>query len=403
MGSAGKNRSILIVVENLPVPFDRRVWMESTTLRDAGYTVSVISPTGKGYEKTYEVIDGIHVYRHKLPLEHSSVLGYLREYSSALWNEWRLARKAFKEHRFQTFHASNPPDLIFIVALWFKLFHGVKFLFDHHDLTPELYESKFNKRGFFYHCMKISERMTFELASKVISTNQSYKNVAIERGKKSPSDVHIVRSGPNLEKFKPVPPDPAYFNNRKYLVGYMGVMGEFDGVDHLVRAAEVLVKGKGREDIQFCFVGSGPCFEELQQLAADLGIAGHVEFCGRVSDEEMIARLSSCDVCVDCDPLNALNDKCTMNKILEYMALKRPIVQYDLTEGRFSAQEASIYAEPNNVEDLAAKIEELLADEPRRKTMGEYGAKRMADELEWRYQIPKLLHAYDELFKLVEK
>ena len=399
MDSAGNGRSILIVVENLPVPFDRRVWMESTTLKNAGYTVSVISPTGKGFEKTYEVIDGIHVYRHKLPPEHSSALGYLREYSSTLWNEWRLACKAYKEHHFRVFHACNPPDLIFIVALWFRLFHGVKFLFDHHDLTPELYESKFNKRGFFYHCMKVAERLTFGMASKVISTNESYKKVAVERGKMNPNDVHIVRSGPNLEKFKPVPRVESYAHGKKYLVGYMGVMGEFDGVDHLVRAAEVLVKKKGRTDIQFCFVGSGPCFEDLQQMATDLGIGDYVEFAGRVSDEEMIARLSSCDVCVDCDPLNALNDKCTMNKILEYMALKRPIVQYDLTEGRFSAQEASLYAEPNNFEDLADKVEQLLGDESMRKKMGECGAKRMADELEWRYQIPKLLKVYDEIFQ----
>lgn len=201
MDSAGNGRSILIVVENLPVPFDRRVWMEATTLKNAGYTVSVISPTGKGYKKTYEVIDGIHVYRHKLPPEHSSALGYLREYSSALWNEWRLACKAYKQHRFRVFHACNPPDLIFLVALWFRVFHGVRFLFDHHDLTPELYESKFNKRGFFYHCMMLAERCTFALASKVISTNESYKQVAVERGKKKPEDVHIVRSGPDLKNF----------------------------------------------------------------------------------------------------------------------------------------------------------------------------------------------------------
>lgn len=397
MESAGEIRSILIVVENLPVPFDRRVWMEAMTLRDAGYNVSVISPTGKGYDKEYEIIENIHIYRHNLPPEQSSVYGYFREYSSALISEWRLANKAYKSHKFRVFHACNPPDLIFIVAVWFRLFYGVKFLFDHHDLTPELYESKFNKRGFFYQCMRWAERCTFALASKVISTNESYKKIAIERGKMKQEDVHIVRSGPDLDKFKPVNINRKLFNNRKYMVGYLGVMGEFDGVDHLIRAAEILVKN-GRNDIHFCLIGSGPCFEDLNKLSIDLGISEFIEFTGRICDTEMIERLSSCDICVDCDPLNPLNDKCTMNKVLEYMALGRPIVQYDLTEGRYSAQQASVYAEPNNINDLATKIEELLDNEIMRKQMSEIGLKRMTEDLEWKHQKPNLLKVYNELF-----
>ena len=397
MESAGEIRSILIVVENLPVPFDRRVWMEAMTLRDAGYNVSVISPTGKGYDKEYEIIENIHIYRHNLPPEQSSVYGYFREYSSALISEWRLANKAYKSHKFRVFHACNPPDLIFIVAVWFRLFYGVKFLFDHHDLTPELYESKFNKRGFFYQCMRWAERCTFALASKVISTNESYKKIAIERGKMKQEDVHIVRSGPDLDKFKPVNINRKLFNNRKYMVGYLGVMGEFDGVDHLIRAAEILVKN-GRNDIHFCLIGSGPCFEDLNKLSIDLGISEFIEFTGRICDTEMIERLSSCDICVDCDPLNPLNDKCTMNKVLEYMALGRPIVQYDLTEGRYSAQQASVYAEPNNINDLATKIEELLDNEIMRQQMSEIGLKRMTEDLEWKHQKPNLLKVYNELF-----
>ena len=397
MESAGEIRSILIVVENLPVPFDRRVWMEAMTLRDAGYNVSVISPTGKGYDKEYEIIENIHIYRHNLPPEQSSVYGYFREYSSALISEWRLANKAYKSHKFRVFHACNPPDLIFIVAVWFRLFYGVRFLFDHHDLTPELYESKFNKRGFFYQCMRWAERCTFALASKVISTNESYKKIAIERGKMKQEDVQIVRSGPDLDKFKPVNINRKLFNNRKYMVGYLGVMGEFDGVDHLIRAAEILVKN-GRNDIHFCLIGSGPCFEDLNKLSIDLGISEFIEFTGRICDTEMIERLSSCDICVDCDPLNPLNDKCTMNKVLEYMALGRPIVQYDLTEGRYSAQQASVYAEPNNINDLATKIEELLDNEIMRKQMSEIGLKRMTEDLEWKHQKPNLLKVYNELF-----
>lgn len=389
---------ILIIVENLPVPFDRRVWMESTTLKKAGYEVSVICPTGKGYETKYEVIDGIHVYRHDLPPEVSSAAGYIREYSAALWSEWRLARRVLKERGFDVIHACNPPDLIFLVAAWFKLLHRKNFLFDHHDLNPELYESKFNKRGMFYHALKIAERLTFALANTVISTNQSYRQVAIERGKMKPDRVHVVRSGPDLTRFNRVEANPEYHNGREFLVGYLGVMGEFDGVDHLVKAAHELIKNRRRTDIQFCFIGGGPMLESLKQLAKDLDIDEYVEFTGRVSDEELIERLSSCDVCANPDPLNPLNDKSTMNKILEYMALERAIVQYDLLEGKRSAEEASLYADPNNIPDFATKIEDLLADPEKRAEMGRIGRSRMVNTLEWRHQIPKLLNAYAQVF-----
>ncbi|MGJ3237992.1 MAG: glycosyltransferase family 4 protein [Anaerolineae bacterium] len=386
--------SVLIIVENLPVPFDRRVWMECNTLRDAGYEVSVICPTGKQYTSLYEVIDEIHIYRHDLPPEESSVRGYLREYSSALSAQWRLTRKIHKERGFDVIHICNPPDLMFMISLPYKLFSGKRVIFDHHDLNPELYESKFNKRGLFYHLLKITERLTFMTANTVISTNESYKEVAMTRGKKSEKDIFVVRSGPDISRFIKVAPNPEYKHGKPYMIGYLGVMGEFDGVDHLVRAAAELINNRQRTDIQFCFIGSGPMLESLQNLSKELNITDYVEFTGRISDEDMIARLSSCDVCVDPDPLNPLNDKSTMNKILEYMALEQPIVQYDLTEGRRSAQNASLYAEPNNVADLATKIEELLANPEQRAEMGKLGRKRMVEELEWSYQKSKLLAAY---------
>jgi glycosyltransferase involved in cell wall biosynthesis len=395
--SAGK---VLIIVENLPVPFDRRVWMESTTLTAAGYNVTVICPKGKGYEKEYEEIDGIHIYRHDLPPEVSSAAGYISEYSHALWHELRLARKAYREQGgFDVIHACNPPDLIFMVGLWFKLFHGVKFIFDQHDLNPELFESKFNKRGLFYQALRITERMTFATADIVISTNESYKEIALTRGGKKKENVFVVRSGPKLDLFIPVPQNKVYKKGKAFLIGYLGVMGEFDGVDHLVRAAHELVVNRKRTDIQFCLVGSGPMFESLNKLSKELGIDHAMEFTGRIGDTEMIERIGSCDVCVDCDPLNPLNDKSTMNKVLEYMALERPIVQYDLVEGRRSALDASVYAEPNNVADLATKIEELLADPEKCAIMGKYGRKRMQDELEWKHQAPKLLEAYRHVIK----
>ncbi len=388
---------VLIIVENLPVPFDRRVWMESTTLAAAGYTVSIICPIGKGYEKTFEVIDGIHIYRHPLPAEESSPLGYIREYFTALRHEFRLARRVKKERGFGVIHACNPPDLIFLVALWFKLLYGTKFLFDQHNLNPELYESKFLRRDVFYHGLRFAERCTFAAANLVICTNESYRAVALSRGRKRPDRVFVVRSGPRLDIFNPVPPLSRYKRNKAWLVGYLGVMGEFDGVDHLVRAAHELIANRGRQDIAFCFVGSGPMLESLKAMAVKLGIDSAVEFTGRVSDTEMIERICTCDVCVDCDPLNPLNNVSTMNKVLEYMALKRPIVQYDLIEGRRSALDASVYAQPNDVMDLADKIEALLGDPNLRKSMGEFGRSRMENELEWKHQAPHLLAAYDAL------
>lgn len=390
--SAGK---VLIIVENLPVPFDRRVWMESTTLASNGYEVTVICPKGKGYEKEYEILNEIHIYRHDLPPEISSSIGYIREYSTALWHELRLARQVYRQRGgFDVIHACNPPDLIFLVGWWFKLFHGVKFIFDQHDLNPELYESKFNKRGFFYQALRIAERLTFATADIVISTNESYKEIALSRGHKKKSAVFVVRSGPKLDIFNPVPQNSIHKKGKKFLVGYLGVMGEFDGVDHLVRVAYELIVNRKRNDIQFCLVGSGPMLESLKKLTTELKIEHSIEFTGRIGDTEMIERISSCDVCVDCDPLNPLNDKSTMNKVLEYMALERPIVQYDLVEGKRSALDASLYAKPNDINDLATRIEELLADPVKREYMGKYGRKRMQNELEWKHQAPKLLDAY---------
>ena len=392
---------ILIIVENLPLPFDRRVWMESNTLRKEGYDIFIICPKGKGYDKDYEKINDINIYRHPLPPEKSSALGYLREYSHALYYEWKLARKIYKENKFNVIQACNPPDFIFLVALWFKILYKVKFVFDHHDLNPELYESKFNKRGFFYYFLKVAERLTFMSANMVMSTNESYKEVAITRGHVDKDKVHVVRSGPDLNLFNLKPPNNIYKKGREYLVGYLGVMGEFDGVDHFVRAIGIIINEMNRRDIQFCLIGSGPCFEDLQKLSTDLGINEYVEFTGRISDEELLKRLSTCEVCVNADPLNPLNDKSTMNKILEYMALSKPIVQYDLVEGKRSAGEASLYAIPNDIYDFAKKIIELLDDEDKRIKMGRIGRRRMEDKLEWKHQSKKLIKAYHNLFNQI--
>jgi glycosyltransferase involved in cell wall biosynthesis len=397
--SAGRStRKVLFIVENLPSPFDRRVWQEATTLRDAGYVVSIICPTGAGCEERYVEIEGIAIYRHPLPLEAEGALGYLMEYASALYWEFKLAWRVRRERGFDAIHACNPPDLIFLVGGFFKKVFGTRFLFDHHDINPELYEAKFGRRDFFWRLLVRLERWTFRTADVSIATNESYRRIAVERGGMDPARVVVVRSGPKLERLRQIPPVESLKRGRRYLVGYVGVMGRQEGIDYLLRAAAHIVKTMGRDDVHFGLVGGGTSLAEMKTLATSLGLAEHVTFTGRVDDQQLLEMLNTTDVCVNPDVANEMNDKSTMNKIMEYMALGKPIVQFDLTEGRFSARDASLYARRNDVVDMAEKIVELLDDPERRKAMGEYGRRRVLNELEWRYEAPKLLDAYDMLF-----
>ncbi|WP_419176483.1 glycosyltransferase family 4 protein [Desulfosediminicola sp.] len=400
MASAGKEkkRRVLIIIENLPAPFDRRVWQEATTLRDAGYGVSIACPTGKGYKKRYEVIDDIRIYRYQLPTEGAGVLGYLAEYSAALFWQFLISFKVLFGPGFDAMHACNPPDNIFLVGGFFKLFFRKRFLFDHHDINPELYEAKFGKRDFFYKVMLAWERWTFKTADVSIATNESYKKIAIERGGMAPEKVHVVRSGPMLDRLKIIPAVPELKKGRKYLVGYVGVMGAQEGIDYLLRSVEHIVKKMGRDDIHFGLVGGGTDLDGMKEYARELGVAEYVTFTGRVPDQELLEMLNTADICVNPDVANEMNDKSTMNKIMEYMALGKPIVQFDLTEGRFSAQDASLYAKKNDIVDMAEKIVQLLEDPVVREKMGELGRNRVIKELEWKYEAPKLLLAYDMLF-----
>ncbi|WP_415356449.1 glycosyltransferase family 4 protein [Halioglobus sp. Uisw_031] len=396
MASAGKR--ILFIVENLPSPFDRRVWQEATTLHQNGYQVAIICPTGKGYEEKYECLDGIHIYRHPLPPEAEGALGYALEYGVALYWEFYLSFKVLFSHGFDAIHACNPPDLIFLVGGFFKFFFHKKFLFDHHDINPELYEAKFGRRDFFYRLMLLCERLTFKTADRSIATNESYKQIAIERGGMHPDKVTVVRSGPKLNRLKIIEPVLALKKGRKHLVGYVGVMGKQEGIDYLLRALHYIVEQKNRTDVHFGLVGGGTELTSLQAYAKALGIEDYVTFTGRVSDQQMLEMLNTADVCVNPDVANEMNDKSTMNKIMEYMALAKPIVQFDLSEGRFSAQEASLYARRNDTKDLAEKILLLLDDQVKRKAMGDFGRNRIITELEWKYEEPKLLEAYRLLF-----
>ncbi|MGB5874305.1 MAG: glycosyltransferase family 4 protein [Bacteroidota bacterium] len=395
MASPGKR--VLIIVENLPVPFDKRVWNEAKALTRAGYSVSVISPVGKGYEKRHEEIDGIAVYRHPLPAEGSGPLGYAVEYSVALFWETLLAFRVLFTGGFDAIHACNPPDTIFLIGLLFRLF-GKKFLFDHHDINPELYIAKFGRKGFFYYLMITLERLTFMTAHISIATNASYREIAILRGRMRPDKVYIVRSGPDLKKFRPVPPDETLKEGKKYLVGYVGVMGKQEGLNYLLDAASHVLHDRDRKDVLFVIIGSGTEFGAIREYANKLGLNRHVRFTGRIPDDELLTYLSTADVCVNPDVANEMNDKSTMNKVMEYMALGKPIVQFNLTEGRRSALEASLYARKNDATDFADKLLFLLDNENLRHRMGTFGRERVESVLAWEYSEKVLLEAYRALF-----
>ena len=310
----------------------------------------------------------------------------------------RLAWKVFFRHGFDIIHACNPPDLIFLAALPFRLL-GKKFIFDQHDVNPELYEAKFSRRDMFWRLLKLVERLTFLLATTSIATNESYRNIAITRGGMKAERVHIVRSGPDLSVMKKLPENPALKKGRRYLVGYVGVMGDQEGIDLLLEAVNHLVHDFGRNDVQFMLAGSGPALENLKAMAVKLCVEESVEFLGRVPDQQLFELLSTADICVNPDRVNAMNDISTMNKIMEYMAFSKPIVQFDVREGRVSAQDASLYAAANDPTDFARCLISLLDDAALRADMGASGYKRVHRDLSWETQIPSLISAYTQALK----
>ena len=390
-------KKILIIVENQSVPFDSRVWKEACSLLKAGYDVTVLSPKGKGYTKGYEVLDGVRVYRHPVTSEGNSAVGYLWEYGCALFWEFLFAWWIYLRHGFHVLQGCNPPDNIFLVALPFKLF-GVKYIFDHHDVIPELYFSKYGKQGLLYKIQVWLEKMTYRTCDVVIATNASYRDIAITRGHISPDDVFIVRNGPALDTFKPVPPNPALKHGKDYLVGYVGTMSDQEGLDILLDVA-LQLKNAGRRDVHFTCVGGGPALASLRKMVEDKQLGDSVNFTGRISDEDLLAILSTADVCVNPDRPCEMNDLSTMIKIMEYMALSKPIVQFELREGRYSAQDAAVYADPHNqVPDFAAKIVWLLDHPEERKKMGEFGRRRVETQLAWEFFVPDLVAAYERAF-----
>lgn len=391
------NRKVLIIVENLPVPFDARVWKEALALNAAGYQVTVLSPRDKGFERGYELLEGIHIYRHPGAKEGSNFLGYLREYVIALFWQFLYTWWIYLRRGFRVIQGCNPPDNIFLVALPFKLF-GVRYIFDHHDVNPELYFSKFGRKDFFYRAQLWLERMTFRFSDVVISTNQTYRDIAVNRGKVAPDKVFVVRNGPDLTTFKPVTPKPELKYGKPYLVGYVGTMNIQEGLDILIDVAGH-IRDLGRNDIHFTCVGGGPELAKLRRMVRERGLEKNFNFTGRIPDADLLDVLSTADICVNPDRPCEMNDLSTMIKIMEYMALGKPIIQFDLKEGRFSAQEASLYCDANDlVADFAAAILWLLERPEERERMGQFGRRRVQKKLAWEYSVPHLQAAYERAF-----
>ncbi|HPG88531.1 MAG TPA: glycosyltransferase family 4 protein [Hyphomicrobium sp.] len=386
---------VLIIVENLTVPLDRRVWQEARTLKEAGYTVSIVCPKGGTYTAPYEVLEGIHIFRHPLPYEADGAVGYALEYSWALAWEFALSVKAYWKVGFEAVQACNPPDLLFLIGGFWKYLFGKRFIFDHHDINPELFEAKFNKQGRFHSLLTWLEKLTFKTADVAIATNETFKEIAIKRGGMSPERVFIVRSVPDLTRFKRVQPNANLKNGRKNLVGYVGIMGAQDGVDLLVDAMDHLVNANGRQDTQCLIVGSGTELPRLEAMVAAKGLQDYVTFTGFLSGEALLSAFSTFDIGVIPDPKNTYNDKISMNKVFEYMTLGIPFVSFDLIECRKASGDAALYAADNDPRDLADKMARLVDDVDLRGALGEEGVSRSRALLKWESERARLLSAYD--------
>ena len=390
-------RRVLIIVQNLPVPFDRRVWLECQALVSAGYRVAVVCPKGSG-DPGYQVIDTVELYKYRPYAPGGSNLSFAAEYVySFLATTW-MALKARRSGRFAVIQACNPPDIFWPLAMAFRALEGTRFVFDHHDLCPELYESRFPEGPKLpYKGLRALERRTHRAADHVISTNDSYRKIAMARSGKRAADVTVVRTGPDPQRLRRGQAYPDLRRGRRFLAAYIGVMGPQDGVDIIVRAASILVHELGREDIAFTLIGSGDCYRDLVALRDELGLAGHVEFTGRAPDELVSRILSTADVGLSPDPKNPLNDVSTMNKTMEYMAFELPVVAFDLRETRLSAGDAALYVKPNDVHDYAAAIAAFMDDEPQRARLGKLGRARVEQELAWSHQERAYLGVYERL------
>lgn len=386
-----------MLLENNPYPQDGRVRREAQSLTAAGYRVTVISPAGPGQPRS-ERVAGVHVYRYPAPKERDGFIGYLLEYGYSMAASALITFYVFLRSGFDVIHAHNPPDTFVMVAAWYKLI-GKKFVFDHHDLSPEMYDARFEGRSnaTVHRALLFFEKLTFRMADHVISTNESYKEMAIGRGGRSEAEVTVVRNGPDLDRVQPVAPDPQLRAKAATLIGYVGVMGPQDGVDYLIRALGHLLQDLRRTDFYCFIVGQGSAVPSLKSLTAQLGLDDYVLFTGRIPDDELMRYLSTADICVDPDPFNPFADRSTMIKMAEYMAIGKPIVAFDLTEHRRTAADAASYAAANDELAFARCLADLMDDPDERARMGAAGRLRVEKELAWSHQERRLIDVYRQL------
>ena len=393
----GQQARVLIIVQNLPVPFDRRVWLESQSLVEAGYDVTVVCPTGEGTGRR-QVVDGVRILAYPPYAPGGRAIGYVLEYTYSFVATAGLVLKARRDGAFHVVQACNPPDIFWPLAWALRARDGSRFVFDHHDLSPELFESRFpDGPAALHRCLLLLERATFRTADRVTSTNESYAAVARTRGGKPSEHVTVVRTGPDPQRLKRGEPNPVVRRGREHLVAYIGVMGPQDGVDIVLQAADIVVNTFGRKDISFLLLGTGDCWEDLVAERDRRGLEEYVAMPGRVPDETVTSVFSTAEVGLSPDPLSPLNDVSTMNKTMEYMAFAMPVVAFDLHETRVSAQDAALYVEPGDVEGYAKAIVELVDDPGRREQMGREGRRRVESELAWEHQRPGYVRVFDEL------
>lgn len=390
-----RKRSCVIVVENLAVPFDRRVWQEAQALSRAGWLVSVICPRSKRFPLAFEVIDGIHIYRHPLPLEARGRAAFLVEYTFALFHELRLLWKVYCERDFSIIQACNPPDLIFLVALPFRLL-GKRFIFDQHDLAPELFVTKFGRKGAFYRLLRLCEWLSYKSANFVISANDTFRELAIDRGGKRAELTETVYSIPDRKNIYRMEPEEGVRKGRKFVLGYFGIIGDQDGVDHMVRAVAHLTRG-GFIDFQAVIVGDGPALASVRQLATDLGVQSNITFAGYLSGDALMRAVSAFDVGLIPDPINESNDKMSMNKVFEYSALGIPTVSYPLKETKRLLGNAAIYAKSPDPASLAASCLRLMQDEDLRKTCSARAVELARSSFDWENEAKKYVGAFERV------
>ncbi len=387
-----------MLLENAPYERDGRVPSEARALAEAGYHVSVISQPFRRHKWRREM-DGVEVYEYPRPPSGNGAFGFVLEYVYSMLAALMLTLVVWWREGFDVIHAHNPPDTYVLIALLFKPL-GKRFVFDHHDLAPEMYMALSGGRGngLVYRALVGMERLSCRAADHIIATNQSYKRLEIERDGATPDRITVVRNGPNLARLQPVAPDPALRQKAGTLIGYVGVLGKQDGLDYLIRAMAHLVYDLKRTDVVCIVIGRGVALADLKYMTMRLELDEHIWFTGYVPDDTLVRYLSTVDICVDPDPANAFTDRSTMMKMYEYMALGKPIVAFDLTEHRETARDAALYVPPNNELEFARAIAALMDNPARRAAMGAYGRRRVETELDWRYSVPHLIEAYDKLF-----